>query len=133
MFDSCLSFFSAMVRATIGYKTRETLYNLGIFLMNFALELKYMPFAKFLLATLIILIMLLTLSALWSFRIWPTLCRGESGGGCFTWDWDIRKFAKKRYLISFGTDCRAATRIHETSAIRTHLISSRMAVNQRVE
>ena len=36
--------------------------------------------------------------ALWSFRIWPTLCKGE--GGCFTWDWDIRNFAKNWLSVS---------------------------------
>ena len=46
------------------------------------------------------------LPALWSFRIWPTLCRGE--GGCFTWDWDIRTVRQKtvKCLIIFASDCR---------------------------
>ena len=74
----------------------DTLQHFGIFFMNFAPEPKNMPFAQF------------TprppnqcwslLPALWSFRIWPTLCRGE--GGCFSWDWDIRNFAKKPSSVS---------------------------------
>ena len=82
--------------ATIGCKTRETQRILGIFLTNIALQQKkyavcpIYPRPPNQCWSL--------LRALWSFRIWPTLCRGE--GGCFTWDWDIPKFSPSVSSVS---------------------------------
>ena len=69
----------------------HTLQIFGIFLMNFALQLKKYTVSQ------------ITprppnqcwslFPVLWSFRAWSTLCRGE--GGCFTWYLNTRKFAVK--------------------------------------
>ena len=95
------------VETTIGCKTRETfLHNFELFLMKFALELN-MPFSKFTLAPLI--------KVDHSFRHYGHFVSGQhcaggrGGGGCYTWDRNIRKIRQKRSsqcLISFATDCR---------------------------
>ena len=58
--------------------------------MNFALELKNMPFAKFTPAPKSMLITLsgtVVISCLANMIV-------QGGGGVFTWDWDIQKFPK---------------------------------------
>ena len=57
----------------------HTLQNVGTFLMNVALQLKKIPFAKFPPPPNQCWSLF---PALWSFRVWSTLCRGE--GGSFT-------------------------------------------------
>ena len=56
----------------------DNLQNFGIFLMNFVLELK--KYAVYNIHPRPPWSMLITLPG-WSFRVWPTLCRGEGGGG----------------------------------------------------
>ena len=79
------------IQATIGCKTRETLQHFGIFSMNFALEQKICRLPNLSPPPTS---MLITLSGtiFISYLANIDLCRGD--GGCFTWDWDIRKFAK---------------------------------------
>ena len=64
---------------------------------------------------------------LWSFRAWTTLCRGEGGGGCFTWYLNTRKFAKTvKCIIRFATDCSS------TASIGSNGLSSSWSPNVHV-
>ena len=88
-------------------KRWDILQHFEIFLMNFALELKYMLFATF---TPTPLINVDHFSRHYGHFVSGQYCAGGrrvvvvvvvggGGGGCFTWVWDIQKFAKKRSSV----------------------------------
>ena len=62
--------------------------------MNLALELKKMQFVKFNLPPTPHIINVDHYFRHCGHFVSGQHCAGGRGGGCFTWDWDIQKFAK---------------------------------------
>ena len=104
-------------------KTRDTIF--GIFLMNFALQLKkiyrfpnYPPPSQS---------MLITLSGTMIISCLDNIVQGGGGGGCFTWYLNTRKFAKTvKCIIRFATDCSS------TASIGSNGLSSSWSPNVHV-
>ena len=88
---------------TIGCKTRDTLQNFGIFLMNVALQLKNIPFAKFPPSP--------PINVDHSFRHYSHFVSGQhcaGGGGEVFRRFGMLENSPKtvKCVINFATDCR---------------------------